>query len=133
MRWLRWLNPLAGLIAYLDARRIATERRLEWERLERAEQAELFRQTITSMTGMVEKAFEANRAQNAAFEAFLAGFKTPERPKIREYDEAEQVKRFVERRGGGTPPALAGLSQLEQMEALLAKLDGVDEKFIPRD
>lgn len=121
-RFFRSINPVMWYLDYARERDLRLERQREFERMERSDEREMFRQTMQNMSTMVERAFESNKAQNEAFNTFLDAFKTTDRPKVREYDEDEEVKRYMERRGG-TPPELAGLDKLEQFERLIDKLN----------
>jgi hypothetical protein len=128
---LRVLNPLRPYLDYRQRRDLHLDRQRELERMERADERELFRQTIESMSRMVEKAFDVNKVQQEAFARWMASFDTTEAPKVREYDEDEDNKRYMERKGGQTPrkhaeptlpPELSGLSQIQQFELLLDRM-----------
>lgn len=123
------LNPFAAWLDYKRDRDAALDRQREFERLDRAEERELFRQSISSMTLMVEKAFESSKSQNDAFKAWVDSFKTDSTPQIREWDEDADTERYLKKRGvtlksdkkvqPDLPPELAGLSKLDQFEMLL--------------
>lgn len=122
LRWLRWMNPIVWYLDYRQRRDLAEDRKRSEERLERMEERELYRQTLLTMASMVEKAFQSSQSQAEVFKTWMDGFQTASSPQLREYDEQEEIKRFIEKRGG-TPPELAGLGQLEKFEALLNKME----------
>ena len=121
--WLRSLNPFLLFLDYRRSRDAQDDRRRELDRLDRMEDRETFRHTVLTMAGMVEKAFDATRAQSEVFKEFLDSYRIAEPPRLREYDEEEEVQRYLDKKGGGIPPELAGLSKLDQFDALLNRLD----------
>lgn len=125
------LNPLASYIAYRRARDIEADRRQEADRLERAEEREIQRQMILSMQAMVEKAFDASKVQSDVMAKWIGSFDTATAPQVREWDEDEDTRKYMERRGNQQPrPAvkqtlpteLVGLDRLQQFEALLDRM-----------
>lgn len=99
--------------------------------MERAEQAELLRATITAMSQMVGKAFDVVKAQGDVQAKWLASFEVGTAPEIREWDEDADTRRYMDRKGGQAPrkPAaqtlpdeLVGLDRLQQFEALLDRM-----------
>lgn len=121
-RMLRYLNPFALWLDYKRQRDAELDRQRAQERMERAEERELFRQTIASMSVMVEKAFEANRANSEVFNTFLEGFKTDSAPQVREFDEDAELRRYFDKQND-TPEELKGLSQIDQFKALMDKME----------
>ena len=125
------LNPLASYIAYRRQRDLDEDRRQEADRLERAEEREIQRQMILSMQAMVEKAFDASKVQSDVMAKWIGSFDTGAAPVIRKWDEDEDTRKYMERRGNQQPrPAvkptlpieLAGLDRLQQFEALLDRM-----------
>ena len=124
----RSLNPFAHYADYRRARDLAQARQRELERMERADERELFRQTIQAMTTMVEKAFDVNKVQQEAFAKWMASFDSTEKPRVREWDEDVDNRRYVDRKDPARrdqhtlPDELSGLNQIEQFELLLNKM-----------
>lgn len=130
-RILRAINPFAAWLDYRRQRDLQLDRQRELDRIDKAEEREMFRQAVVSMSSMVEKAFDANRVQNETFARWLASFDSPTPPRVREYDEDVDNQRYIERHGQQAPrarvqptlpPELHGLSQLEQFEVLLDRM-----------
>lgn len=128
---LGWLNPFRPFIEARERRELAVERQRELDRLERAEDRELLRQTIESMSRMVGDAMEAVKVQGDAHARWIASFDTPTAPQIREWDEDADTSRYMERRGGQQPrppvqqtipDELIGLDRIKQFELLLDRM-----------
>lgn len=117
------LNPFRAWSEYRIRQAEIAERIAAAERLERRQEREAFLAAVTAMTSLSEKAFEANRAQNETFRTFIDGFKVTEAPTYRGYDESEADKKWLTDHGYGVPKELEGLSQMEQFQALLDRLD----------
>ena len=111
-------NPIRDWLDLRRSQAIEEARQRELERLERQEDREILRDAILSMARVVE-------GQSQVFKSFLDSFHVTEPPRVREYDEDIDVKRYRERRvsKGDLPPELAGLGKLDQFEMLLDKLN----------
>lgn len=125
------LNPLRVWIDYRRQRDLAEDRRREADRLDRAEERELLRQTISSLHSTMEHAFEVSKVQADAMSKWVTSFDSGGAPEVREWDEDADTQKYLERHGGQAPrpevkstlPAeLVGLSKIEQFELLLNKM-----------
>lgn len=99
------------------------ERREELDRLERRDQLDLLRSVVMEMSASIQ-------SQNKVMAGFLEGFKSSGTPQMREYDESEEIERYLDRRA--TPSTSSPEKQLHMLETLLSKID-TDEPLIFRD
>lgn len=91
----------------------------QWKSAEREADRALIRDAIMVLGG----AFDAQSKTADVMKEFLASFNTPGVPIIREWDELEDAKKYLERTGRALPDELKGLNQFDQFSRVLAKMD----------
>lgn len=89
------------------------------------EEREKDREVIREGIATLKSAFDAQAEQAKVLQKYLSMFDSPAQPIVREWDEEESIKRYLESRAesNGVPVELAGLSQLEAFDKLLERLD----------
>lgn len=90
-----------------------------WKAAEREADRQLVREGIDAL----KSAFDAQAKVADVFKTYLDSFSIPSAPLVREWDEVEDTKNYLERTGRALPDELKGLNQFDQFSAILARMD----------
>lgn len=114
------LNPFKNYYEY-RIRVLETQERLQHiERAERQEEKAAFLAALQSITTVAVESSKASQAQANALSTFLDSFKAIDTPKVREWDEDEANRRYVEKH---MPAEMQGLDNVDRFQLLLDKVE----------
>lgn len=120
-QWIYKLNPFRSYFEYKIRLLEAQDRSKAVERMERQEEKAAFITALDAITRVSVEAAKASQEQAKALSTFLNSFQTVDAPRVREWDEDQADKRYIE---SHLPAEMQGLDKYGQFSLLIDKLNG---------